>query len=145
MTLTFFKDFLNHVRPLDMKEAVLMTGEEPSIEDFTDAQVLYDTETKEVYAVGGINYGYIKPVVWMLCTTRVEQHPLKFCKFIKNYLHVCLLPHISYLWNYVWLGNRMHAQWLKWMGARFFEARLINNEEFQRFEFSRFHKEGGES
>lgn len=119
-------------------------GELP-IDDFIDADVLYDDKTGEVYAVGGINYGYVKPVVWMLCTTRVEEHPIKFCRYIKKYLHVYLLPHTSYLWNFVWLGNELHVNWLKWMGARFFEAQLVNGEEFQRFEFSRCYKEGGES
>lgn len=119
-------------------------GEVP-IEDFINADVLYDSKTGEVYAVGGIDFGYIKPVVWMLCTTRVEEHPVKFCRYIKKHLHTYLLPRISYLWNYVWLGNDLHVNWLKWMGARFFEVQLVNDEEFQRFEFSRFYKEGGES
>lgn len=145
MTLNHYKDFLNHVRPLDMKEAELMTGEEPSLADFVDAEVLYDDETNEVYAVGGINFGYVKPVVWLLCTTRVEEHPVKFCRFTKDFLHNQWLRHISYLWNYVWLGNTLHVQWLKWMGAKFFEIKIVNGEQFQRFEFSHFHKKEGES
>lgn len=104
-----------------------------SLKDLEDADVIVDKEGK-VYAIGGVNYGYIKPVVWMLCTTRVEEKPIEFLRFTKLLLKSYMQVH-THLWNLVWKGNPLHIKWLQWMGAHFYEERTCNKETFIRFEF----------
>lgn len=136
MNVGYLCDFMNHARPLDIKEAEL-TGDTPfhelELSEFKDTYVIVD-EQDRVYAIGGINYGYIKPVVWMLCTIRVEERPVEFLRYAKVLLKNFMSQH-THLWNLVWLGNPVHIKWLEWMGARFYEERQCKDETFRRFEF----------
>lgn len=137
MNIGYLIDFMNNARSLDLKEAELMQDTpftEMLLKEVEDADVLVN-ERNEVVAIGGVNYGYDKPVVWMLCTHRVEQNPIEFLKWTKGYLK-SLMPHVSHLWNVAWLGNPLHIKWLTWMGARWYEDITIRTgETFRRFEF----------
>lgn len=139
MNIGYLTDFMNNARSLDLKEAELMQDTpftEMLLKEVEDADVLIN-ERNEVMAIGGINFGYTKPVVWMLCTHRVEQNPVEFLRWTKRYLKN-LMPRISNLWNVAWLGNPLHIKWLTWMGARWYEDITVRNgETFRRFEFIR--------
>lgn len=132
------QDFLNHARPLDITEAEIM-DDKPfrnlKLDEFKTADVIVDEEGK-VYAIGGIDDSYFAPVVWMLCTTRVEERPIEFLRFTKRLLNDCMQTHTR-LWNVVWKKNQLHIKWLKWMGAHFYEEHEVNKETFIRFEFVR--------
>lgn len=137
MNIGYLADFMYNARSLDLKEAELMQDTpftEMLLKEVEDADVLVN-EHNEVVAIGGINFGYTKPVVWMLCTHRVEQNPIEFLRWTKGYLKN-LMPYVSNLWNVAWLGNPLHIKWLSWMGARWYEDITIRTgETFRRFEF----------
>lgn len=137
MNIGYLTDFMNNARSLDLKEAELMQDTpftEMLLKEVEDADVLVN-EHNEVVAIGDINFGYTKPVVWMLCTHRVEQNPIEFLRWTKSYLK-SLMPYVSNLWNVAWLGNPLHIKWLTWMGARWYEDITIRTgETFRRFEF----------
>lgn len=132
-----FKFYVN-ARSEDLKEFWIPTHEkfvDSYIEDFSKTLCLYDEETNDVYCMWGVeDIGEIDDIIWMLCTNIVEQHPVAFLRFCKEYLKGLLEDH-KILVNYVWLGNDLHVKWLKWMGAKFGETIIINGEPFQYFYF----------
>ena len=108
-----------------------------NIEELARTLCLYDEDTNEVYCIWGIeDDGVLDRVIWMLCTKKVEEHPIAFLRYCKTYLKD-LLDTKPLMWNYVWLGNELHVKWLKWMGATFGETTTINGEPFQYFYFSK--------
>lgn len=129
-------DFVYNARELDLQEvyhATLKDFAETPIEELKDTMCLYDEDTNEVYAIWGVSGD---TAIWMLCTYRVEEHPIAFLRFCKEYLKG-LLDTNPYLFNYVWLGNDLHVKWLKWMGATFCDVVVINHEPFQYFYFKK--------
>lgn len=137
MTLRSLSYFLEHARPKDVLEVELTSGKpfvDFSVSELKDTDALIDTDTGEVYCIGGVVVeGYKYPVVWLLCTTCVEKYPLRFLRFIRKYLAEQLKEH-EILWNIVWLGNDLHVKWLKkWCHARFQDKVTIKNNPFQIF------------
>lgn len=118
-------DFMAHARSEDLQEVLVGSGR-----NFADCPLselvaagnlcLVDTEEDCVHAIGGLN----GDIIWMLCTDKVEQHPIKFLRFTKACLKE-LLEDKKVLYNTVWKGNQLHVKWLKWMGAEFIKE--INN------------------
>lgn len=133
-------DFFQNAREMDLKEIDKMQGyswRKLTVQDFHNSDVIVN-EHDEVYGIGGVVDG----AVWLLCTYRVEQHPIVFLRFIKAYLHSLLQKHET-LHNYAWVYNKLHINWLHWMGAKFGNVFLSDNtnEPFVYFEFK---KEKGE-
>lgn len=133
-------DFMKHARSLDLAEVKYATGlsfEEHSLRDLAGTLALVD-KTDRVYAIGGYDKNH---VVWMLCTTRVEENKIKFLRFIKKY-YQDVIDKEGWLYNYVWLGNELHVKWLEYMGAEFFsgETHVWNGQLFILFNFIK--KEG---
>lgn len=94
--------------------------------ELKDALCLYDDETRKVYAVGGIE----ADLIWVVCTTEVDKHPIKFLRFCKPFFKKWVQWHVS---NYVWMKNIKHIRWLTWLGAKFYKYKEINGEPFQKF------------
>lgn len=139
MNIGHFLDFMKHARPLDVKEVTLMLGvpiESFGMQTFEDTQALID-DYNNVYAIGGVESLDGKHYVWMLCTVRVDKNPIKFLRFIKEY-YKNVIADFKEIENMVWLGNRQHVNWLKWMGAEFCEKTQRNGHEFQRFVLKEF-------
>lgn len=138
-TLRHVQDFLANVRVFDMKEANM--GELPFVDNtfksLSNCMTLHD-EDGRVFAIGGvepdITCGRIYGLVWMLCTTRVEEHPIAFLRYMKRVL-VFTFKTSPYtrLSNQVWLGNTLHVKWLKYMGAHMLDKTA--NGQLQYFEF----------
>lgn len=134
LTIWMLMNFIDNARSKDVLEVYHGTGTY-----FTNLEMSYlegalcllDEEAGDVYAIGGIND---KGRIWMLCTSSVEKHPFAFLKFCKKNLDIYLKDYYM-LWNYVWLGNEMHVNWLKWLGATFERVITVNNEQFQAFYF----------
>lgn len=117
-------------RPLDICEMVLGRNQpflDVPLSDISESLSLLDEEGK-LYAIGGIQ-GH---TVWMLCTTEVETHKIKFLKGSKELLNE-VLKVTGYLENYVWMHNTLHIRWLKWLGAEFGEVK----GDFQYFKLER--------
>ena len=134
--------FLFDARELDLLECYHATHEdfaETLIKDMADACCLYDEDTNDVFAIWGVSEG---EAIWMLCTNKVEEHPIAFLRYCREYLKDLLdiykyLEIYDKLDNYVWLGNPLHVKWLKWMGATFGKTITLNGEPFQYFEFEK--------
>lgn len=108
-----------------------------SFTDYKDSLACIDDETGEVYGIGGVvPQADAPPIIWALCTTAVDNNHIKFLRFTKYYLGL-FLRYYPLLWNYVWLGNKQHVHWLKWLGAEFHEEVIINDNKFQQFSFKR--------
>lgn len=132
LTIKYLCDFKENARPLDLQEVLLSSGqvfEDTPLRDLiiSNAIVAIDTETNEVYAIGGIIEK--EHTVWMLCTYAVEKNPIKFLKFSKRVLKDALVQY-DYLTNKVWIGNELHTKWLSWLGAKF---GAVSNDGFQEF------------
>lgn len=124
--------FTQTARSLDLKEWELgleYTFNKCDVSNLEGTDCLYDTNTGEVYAIGGVD----GDTVWVLCTEAVERHPIPFLRFCKTFGKRTWLPSTKVLYNYVWMGNPLHVKWLKWMGARFKETITFNNETFTCF------------
>lgn len=120
LTIKYLMDFMAHVRPEDLQEVLASSDrhfEDTTLTDLIKAGnlCLVDTQDNSVYAIGGIADDKI---IWMLCTDKVEQHPVKFLRYCKETIKY-LLGDYKVLYNTVWKGNQFHVKWLKWMGAKF--------------------------
>lgn len=96
------------------------------ISELKEALCLYDADTGEVYAIGGIE----GDTIWVVCTTLVDQHALSFLRFCKPFFKKWVKYPVT---NYVWLKNTKHIKWLKWLGAVFCGYAEINGQPFQKF------------
>lgn len=125
-------DFYQHARPLDILEVKYGIGREFGDclpEEMGEALALVD-EQDNVYAIGAYTYGD----VFMLCTTKVEEHPVAFLRYVRDHHKQYIKKYHKY-GNAVWLGNELHVKWLKWMGAKFDKIITRNGEKFQCFMF----------
>lgn len=120
LTVKYLVDFMANARPEDLQEVLIGSGRH--FEDCTLAELveagnlcLVDTEDDSVYAIGGIAN---ENVIWMLCTSKVEKHFVKFLRYCRETLRY-LLEDKKILYNNVWKENELHVKWLKWMGAEF--------------------------
>ena len=127
---------MKNARPKDLQEVKIVSGlKKIRLSDFGKCDIIIDDITNEVYGVGGVEELEGMNGVWLLCTHKVEEHPVKFLRFIKKY-NDTLTTKYNPTWNIAWLGNDLHIRWLKWMGAKFLDNVVkINGEKFQRFEF----------
>lgn len=136
ITVKHLQDFLAHARPLDLLEfkyAANYDFENTAINELSDTLALVD-EKHNVYAIGG----YKAHVVWLLCTTRVEDNKIKFLRFMKKCYRKVIRKE-GWLYNYVWTGNELHTKWLKYMGAEFFPEKnyKCNGQTFVLFSFTK--------
>lgn len=133
VTIDQLCEFIGNARPKDLEECYHMTGYhfiEEKLSVVADCDCLYDEETGDVYAIGGVEDN----IIWMLCTFKAEEHPIAFLRFCKEYLKNWLDKY-HFMSNWVWLGNDQHIKWLKWMGATFMNKTTHNGQPFQYFYF----------
>lgn len=131
ITVSHLQNFLENVRPLDLKEAEAEGAifmETPLKE--LDCMCLVD-DNDNVYAIGDIEpqndaVGY----VWMLCTHRVEENKIAFLRASKGLLEASLQSYVV-LANKAFLANKLHVDWLTWMGAVWLHK--TPDEQFQYF------------
>lgn len=96
------------------------------VSDLKDALCLYDDETHKVYAIGGIDGN----IIWVVCTTEVDKHPVKFLRFCKPWFKEWVKIPVH---NVVWLDNIKHIRWLTWLGATWKSTVRINGTLFKEF------------
>lgn len=138
LTIKHLQDFLQNVRPLDIQEAEMegVRFIDTPLDELEDCRCLVDEEDN-VFAIGNVELiPTTKDVgaVWMLCTHRVEQHPIVFLKASKSLLDYYLQLY-SLLGNKAWLGNTLHIKWLTWMGAKW--EHKTPDGQFQYFYFQK--------
>lgn len=123
MTLGHLFEFRKNVREVDLEEVERVSGLPfDSHLPFQCKALLDDDGT--VLGIGGID----DHVVWFIATTAIEARKIKFLRFSKSYLQVLLNEH-GYLTNVAYKKNRLHIDWLTWLGAVW----LGENEEFSKF------------
>ena len=120
ITIKHLVDFMARCRSDDMKEAnrLGVKLEDQTINSMRNTVALVD-DNDNVYAIGGIQaIDERRGEVWMLCTYRVEMHPIAFLRASKTLLenHLELFETLE---NRVWLNNNLHTKWLQWLGAEF--------------------------
>lgn len=111
--------FRETVREIDLEEVLMASGksfDESLLSDYKDAQALIDDEGV-VFAIGGIK----DHLVWMITTTAIDTHKIKFLRETRKLLKEALKEN-GYLYNMVYLKNKIHVDWLKWLGCRFLPA-----------------------
>ncbi len=96
------------------------------VSELKDALCLYDDETHKVYAIGGIDGN----IIWVVCTTEVDKHPVKFLRFCKPWFKEWVKIPVH---NIVWLDNIKHIRWLTWLGATWKSTVRINGTLFKEF------------
>jgi len=71
---------------------------------------------------------------WMLASEELKGIRKSFLRHCRGYVEQWLDVH-GHLENWVWVHNKVHIQWLKWLGFRFDEPvpHGINKELFMRF------------
>lgn len=94
------------------------------------AEALHTPEGTLV-ALGGWD---LRGTCWFLCTDAVVSNPVAFTRHIKK-RRDDVLRAVPVLTNEVWLGNAIHVQFLKLLGAEF------SSHEFERggLRFTRFY------
>lgn len=97
-----------------------------TVSELKDAICLYDADAGEVCAIGGIEGS----LIWVVCTRWVEINPIPFLRFCKSFTKQWITYPVS---NYVWMKNKKHIKWLRWLGAEFCGYAEINGQPFQKF------------
>lgn len=143
ITPEYWEQFKQNARELDVLEVAIQHPTCPvqmwDYEIVEGSMVAVSDDGKTVYAVGGVERDISPCSVWMLCTNAVHDCPVEFLRFTKTIYQIWINGN-GHMWNYVWLGNDLHVNWLKWLGAEFSHKVIINNEVFQKFDF--YAKEG---
>lgn len=73
-------------------------------------------------------------VPWMLASPTLSRIRKTFLRECRQYVEDMLLRY-GHLENYVWAGNTVHIQWLKWLGFTIEPAKPhgIDSQPFHRF------------
>lgn len=137
LTPELWENFKENARVLDVKEVTIQhpdyTIDKWNYEEVEGSYAAVSDDGGTVYAVGGVQRN-ADNVVWMLCTNAVHDNKVEFLRFTKVIYNIWINGN-KHMWNYVWLGNKLHVDWLKWLGAKFSTTITINNEQFQKFDF----------
>lgn len=124
-------DELSHVCGLDPESALLYSF---ACSDFAYTAKLGD-QMIMMFGVGGIpGMG----VPWMLASDLLMNFKVKFVRECRPYVHA-MLQRYGHLENWVWAGNAVHIQWLKWLGFTILDSKPygIDGEPFHRFYMTR--------
>lgn len=113
-------DFYTNARGADLEEVQEATGIPFSYQPLSsleNLQVVVDGVTGEVLGIGGIQ----DHCIWLLMTYAVEDRKIEFLRFSKRYLRELLNTHV-YLYNRVYMKNKLHMDWLNWLGAEWLDT-----------------------
>ena len=120
--------FVKNIRSMDAEETFMVSGK--PIE--TRLAELYAEEPKVIKCNDVIiGIGGVKPepvdwnlkahwcLGWMLLTNEVEKHKIEFLKWSKRYVEGVLKDY-SFIYNHVYAKNKLHIEYLKFLGAEFY-------------------------
>lgn len=74
----------------------------------------------KVIALFGVSHAGNVGVPWMLASDELKDIKKSFLRECKDYVARMGEGH-DLLTNYVWVGNTVHIQWLKWLGFTFLD------------------------
>lgn len=122
-TVRHLLEFRKGVRDIDLEEVKALSGkdfDDYTIGAFTECMTLL-TDKGEVAGIGGIQQMDGHPIIWLITTKVIETCQIEFLRFSQKYLKTALEKY-GYLGNLAYLKNKMHINWLKWMGAEFLDT-----------------------
>lgn len=131
LTLRQLGDFLQNVREEDILEAELARGSafiDNHVANLASSCAIVN-DVGDVFAIGGVSDN----TVWMLCTKRVVSNKTAFLRFTHKLLKDTM-SHFDYLHNYAYIHNKLHIDWLTWLGAEWGETK-------GNFRYFKFRKE----
>lgn len=143
-TVDHVLDFMDNVRPIDAEEVLVASGETLEshlsyfLENIHEVKALVDGEV--VLGIAGVQDNPNNPgvgIIWMLMTHEVESRKMEFLRFSRRYLKDELFTVWRGLVNVVYKRNKLHVDWLNWLGAEWIEER----ENFSMFLISPQRKE----
>ena len=119
--------FIANIRPMDKEEVETASGLPFSIHSqelfsyLEEIHVVRHNDT--IIGIGGIHkVEERKALIWLLLTSDVEKVKMEFLRFSKRHLKG-LLENFDVLFNYVYLKNKLHVDWLTWLGATWVETK----------------------
>ena len=126
--------FLKIIRPMDREEVFVSLGEpiENYREHLKDAVAWVDTDTGELYALGGWDKTGDGCILWALLTDVVERNKLRFLRYSLKFRDE-ILKKYAFITNTVYARNTLHMEWLNWMGATW----LRHEADFSTFIITR--------
>ena len=116
--------YLENARQIDLEEVVAASGQPleahlPSLFEHIDSvKALIDENTGEVLGIGGVDPTRIPNIgtIWLLLSNSIEGRRIEFLRFSKRFLRV-LFKDFDVLTNCVYKRNKLHIDWLNWLGA----------------------------
>lgn len=117
--------FLDNIRDMDRQEALASLGVDTlTLDMFKDAgEVLaIKHDNGALIGIGGYPFVHYPTIIggWMLLTNDVENHKIEFLKWSKKTVDD-LLDLGCYITNRVYKYNKLHIDYLKWLGAEFYD------------------------
>jgi len=109
------------------KEALLI-GVQHSHLPFT----VYNKEHNPVMIMGVIPQGKNLGMIWLLSSPEIKNMPLTFLRNCKTVLD-CYNQTFPVLYNYIDARNKLHINWLKWLGFRFIKVHNKFGYEQRKF------------
>lgn len=101
------------------------------LSNLDEVQAVTDDVTGDVLGIAGVVDNPENPgvgIIWLLMTHKVEMRKMEFLRFSRRYLKE-LFEMWRGLTNIVYKRNKLHIDWLNWLGAEWIEE----NQEFSRF------------
>ncbi len=116
-----------YLRQEDINEMKALTGIKPELGvaysiafSQRGGAAIYDDKTAAIFGVSD-------DLIWLLGTDEITKHPITFFRASREYLPK-LLRGYDYVYNYVDSRNKLHLDWLKWLGFTIEEAQLLGVE-----------------
>lgn len=129
--------FVKNIRPMDAEEVFRYSGKsiETQVVDLYEQGALVIKDENVILGIGGYRKGAYPGSLlgWMLLTKAVERHKVSFLKWSKRYVEDLLKDH-KYIFNIVYKKNKLHMDYLKFLGATFFDE---PGEDFILFRIER--------
>lgn len=119
MTVKHLMEFYQNVRKEDLEEIRVSSGadfQDHPLESFVGQCALLDDDGT-VLGMGGVD----DHIIWLVTTKAIETRKVKFLRFSKQYLKELLEKH-GFLMNAAWGKNKLHIDWLTWLGAEWIDS-----------------------
>lgn len=129
--------FIETARTMDKAEVIQSSGKpiEFHIRTLVEKKPLGIWSGNDLLGIGGVEPDKENGAIgWMLLTTKVYDHKIEFLRWSKRYVKE-LLKKYRRIYNYVYILNFWHIDYLKWLGAVFVDTG--NHDNFMLFTLER--------
>jgi hypothetical protein len=128
---------IDHIRNDDRLELEALgldaqAGVTTSVENSTYLFTAEDKDGNPAFIVGvHVNPNSSSGIIWLLGTDAIEREPKTFLLASRPTLEALFnLCGVSAFYNFVWKGNTVHINWLKWLGFHFMPETGGPNKDF---------------